>query len=562
MVTACRTLIIALLLAFGAFGAAPVRAQAGIVGTPVATCVSRVQPGDTVRGVLARPGRFDCTTRQTALGRGDYWVLSDRLPPSADPAAPIRVRQVSLWQGSLAVYAVAANGRITAWIDDNVGIGRHIQLGAIVEHRFVPDGAPIERVLWRVGDSVNMRGIVLGVRIASDAESQRSNMLLAALYAGFIGLCAGLLFYNFVLWRVLHHDFQIAYCGLLACLVIYALSSSGILAWMLPELGNSRRILTSYVVLSWGMASALAFCACFFERRILDGWPLRLLYMVIAIFGTLGLLLMAVGPVAIPMLDRSFSVTMFCAPLAVGLVVWHAWQRRSDYLWLFALSWAAPMVMLVVRSLYNLNLLPWSFWIDNSTLVAMSIETLMASIAIAYRIRVLSRERDEAVRQEAISRELADTDPLTGLLNRRAFLARAIAADGSRTLMLFDIDHFKQVNDTIGHDGGDEVLRQFARTLRLHAPPGVLVARMGGEEFALLGREGAMPDPDVLLANVRAQRLPYDLRVTSSIGICHGPLADENDWKRLYRLADKALFEAKAAGRDRAGRAPPLSLVA
>nr|WP_277925772.1 diguanylate cyclase [Sphingomonas sp. JXJ CY 53] len=467
-----------------------------------------------------------------------------------------------MWQDSLAVFAVAADGRIRGSIDDNVGIGHHVQLGAIVEHRFVPDGVPIDRVLWRVGGSANMRGIVVGARVTGDAESQRSNMLLAALYAGFIGLCAGLLFYNFALWRVLHHDFQLAYCGLLACLLVYALSSSGIMAWLLPELSNNRRILTSYVVLSWGMASALAFCACFFERRILDGWPLRLLHMVTAIFGMLGVLLIAVGPIAMPILDRIFSLTMFVAPGSVALVVWRTWRRRSDFLWLFALSWASPMVMLVVRSLYNLNLLDWSFWIDNSTLVAMSIETLMASIAIAYRIRVLSRERDEAVRQEAISRELADTDPLTGLLNRRAFLSRAIAAQGPRTLMLFDIDHFKQVNDTIGHDGGDEVLRQFARTLRFHAPPGVLVARMGGEEFALLGPEAAMPDPDVLLANVRAQRLPYDLRVTSSIGICHGPLADENDWKRLYRLADKTLFEAKAAGRDRAGRAAPLPLAA
>ncbi len=561
MVSTCRTLWIALLVAFGAFCTTPARAQAGIGGAPLTTCVSRVQSGDTVRGVLADTGRFDCSTRQIAFGRGDYWVLSGRLPAPADPAAAIRVRQVSLWYDTMAVYAIAADGRIAGWVDDNVGIGHHIQLGAILEHRFIPNGAPIERVLWRVGGSANLRGIVVGARVTDDVESQHSNMLLAAFYAGFIGLCAGLLFYNFALWRVLRHDFQIAYCGLLACLMIYALSSSGTLAWLLPDLANNRRILTSYVALSWGMAAALVFCACFFERRILDGWPLRLIQMVIAIFGLLGVLLMAIGPLAIIPLDRVFSLTMFVAPVAVGLVVWRAWRRRSNYLWLFALSWAAPMGMLVVRSLYNVNLLPWSFWIDNSTTVAMCVETLTASAAIAYRIRVLSHERDEAVRQEAISRELADTDPLTGLLNRRAFLSRAIAAPGPRTLMLFDIDHFKQVNDTIGHDGGDEVLRQFARTLRLHAPPGVLVARMGGEEFALLGEDSAMPDPDMLLANVRAQRLPFDLRVTSSVGICHGPLLDENDWKRLYRLADKALFQAKAAGRDRAGRAP-LSMAA
>jgi len=562
MVSACRTLWIALLLAIGVFGAGPARAQAGIIGTAVATCVSRVEPRDTVRSVLADPGRFDCTTLQTRFGRGDYWVVSDRLPAPADPHAAIRVRQSSQWQSTLSVYAIAADGRIMGSVSDTVGMSHHIRLGAIIEHRFVPHGAPIVRLLWRVDGSANMRGIVVGARITDDTSSVRSDMLLTALYAGFLGLCAGLLLYNLALWRVLHHDFQIAYCGLLACLMGYAVSSSGSLAWFLPDLANNVRILTSYVMLSWGMASALTFCACFFERRILDGWPLKLLYTAIAFFAVIGALLMAIGTVAIAVLDRVYSLAMFFAPLVVMMVVWRAWRRRSDYLWLFALSWAAPMLMLVVRSTYNLGLLPWNFWIDNSTLLAMSIETLMASIAIAYRIRELSRERDEAVRQEAISRELADTDPLTGLLNRRAFLARAIGSHGPRTLMLFDIDHFKQVNDTIGHDGGDEVLRLFARTLRLHAPPGVLVSRMGGEEFALLGEAAAMPDPDELLANVRAQRLPFDLRITSSIGICDGPLSDENDWKRLYRLADKALFQAKAAGRDRAGRAPALSIAA
>ena len=68
------------------------------------------------------------------------------------------------------------------------------------------------------------------------------------------------------------------------------------------------------------------------------------------------------------------------------------------------------------------------------------------------------------------ARLLADADPLTGLLNRRAFLEQAIGRPGAQTLHLIDIDHFKAVNDTLGHDGGDEVLRVFARTLRAAVP--------------------------------------------------------------------------------------------
>jgi len=553
-----RTLWIALLSAILFACAAPAHAQRGVmgnIGSPIGVCVSRVQPGDTPQAMFARPERFDCTARQLALGPGDFWLLSTPLPRPVDATAPIRVRQVSLWQRQMTLYAKAADGRIVGQFADEFAIGRHLRLGAVIEHRFVPNGAPFTRLLWRIDGTSNLRGIVLGPRLATNAQSIRSDTLLAALYSAFAGLALGLLVYNLALWRVLRHDFQLAYCGLLICLLLYAFSSSGAMAWLLPDMSNNRRILFSYITLCGGMATALTFCACFFEARVLDGLPLRGMRIAIVAFCGLAVVLMAVGPPFIGILDRVFSIMMLASPVVVLAAMVRAARRRSAFLSLFALSWVAPLIMLVVRALYNLGLLPWSFWVDNSTIVAMTAETLLASVAIAYRMRMLSHERDEAIRQEAISRELADTDPLTGLLNRRAFLARAVPSDGPRTLMLFDIDHFKQVNDTIGHDGGDEVLRLFARTLRYHAMPGVLVARMGGEEFALLGEESTLPEVDVILAGVRAVRLPFDLRITSSIGICHGPLTDENDWKRLYRLADKALFQAKAAGRDRAGRA-------
>lgn len=558
MFRSVRTLWIALLLAIGCLCAAPADAQSNAVGTignAIPVCVSRVQPGDTPQAMFARQRRFDCTTPQLALGPGDFWILSAPLSRPDEADAPIRVRQVSLWQRQMTLYAQSADGRIVGQFADEFGIGRRLRLGAVIEHRFVPTGAPFTRLLWRIDGASNLRGIVLGPRLATDAQSIRSDTLLAALYSAFAGLALGLLVYNLALWRVLRHDFQLAYCGLLACLLLYAFSSSGALAWLLPDMSNNRRILFSYVMLCGGMATALTFCACFFEARVLDGWPLRAMRIAIVAFCGLAVVLMAVGPPFIGVLDRVFSIMMLASPVVVLTAMVRAARRRSAYLSLFALSWVAPLIMLVVRALYNLGLLPWSFWVDNSTIVAMTAETLLASVAIAYRMRMLSHERDEAIRQEAISRELADTDPLTGLLNRRAFLARAVPSDGPRTLMLFDIDHFKQVNDTIGHDGGDEVLRLFARTLRYHAMPGVLVARMGGEEFALLGEEAMLPDADAILASVRAVRLPFDLRITSSIGICHGPLTDDNDWKRLYRMADKALFQAKAAGRDRAGRA-------
>ena len=129
-------------------------------------------------------------------------------------------------------------------------------------------------------------------------------------------------------------------------------------------------------------------------------------------------------------------------------------------------------------------------------------------------------------------------------------------------LLIADVDHFKRVNEMIGHDGGDEVLRVVARALRNAVPPDALVARIGGEEFAILLDATNAIAPDAVLDRLRNQRMPFDITVTASIGACTGPLLHESDWKLLYNCADRALFAAKAAGRDRAREEPAVCIAA
>jgi GGDEF domain-containing protein len=183
-------------------------------------------------------------------------------------------------------------------------------------------------------------------------------------------------------------------------------------------------------------------------------------------------------------LADALYVAMTLGGLAIVLpILWRAASLRSNYLGLFAAAWAAPILFAFARLLAALHALPNATWLDSSTVFSMALEALISSIAIAYRMRIISRERDTARESEVVARALADTDPLTGLLNRRSFLAHAVGGE-TRTLHVIDIDHFKQVNETIGHDGGDDVLCLVARTLREVAPAGALVARIGGEEFA------------------------------------------------------------------------------
>ena len=164
---------------------------------------------------------------------------------------------------------------------------------------------------------------------------------------------------------------------------------------------------------------------------------------------------------------------------------------------------------------------------------------------------------------------LATTDPLTGLANRRSFRDR-LEAECSRSarvgvplgLALVDLDHFKRVNDTYGHQAGDAVLVELARRLRGCARREDVVARVGGEEFAWL-----LPEADLGAAAEAAERLrrriaeaPFPVvgRVTGSIGVA----ALEAGPDELVRDADRALYRAKDGGRNRcvawrAGEAVP-----
>lgn len=502
----------------------------------------------TPAALLAGKARFDCSSRQTNLGPGDFWVRSGPVSRSG----PLRIRSMSVWQERVTLYAQYADGAVLAEAIDDHAASRHIVLGAILEQPLPERPAPLVRLLWHVEGSPNLRAIVREPRIATPAESERFNLAMSAVYAAFAGLCIALLCYNFAVWTALRHRFQLAYCAMVAGLLLYAFSTSGALAWAWPSIANTDRIRVNYLTLGLSSIAAFAFARAFFEPRVFAGRFGR-----IAVATSSTMLAATLAYVLFAQYDVHLFDTLYCWAFVgqiavIPPILWRAWKLRSNYLWLFAVAWAAPIGLASLRVANSINLIGSSFWLDNSTILSMSLEALLSSLAIAYRLRLLSAERDAAREGEIAARLLADTDPLTGLLNRRAFLQQAIGRAGEHTLMIADLDHFKRVNETIGHDGGDEVLRVFARTLRQSLPADALVARIGGEEFAIVTPSAFAVEPGEILARLRAGRMPYDVSVTASIGTCSGPLLRETDWKALYACADRALFEAKSAGRDRA----------
>ncbi|ATY33328.1 sensor domain-containing diguanylate cyclase [Sphingomonas psychrotolerans] len=547
--------IIKLLLAFVSCVAllcgVPACAQKGVAGEPLEVCILRDIGGMDPAALIHQPRRFDCDTEQYRFGPGDYWVISQEIDRPSHPHLPLNVRVASLWQQSLTLQILYADGSIDAQTTDARGITPLLQLGAIAEHPLPARQSKIVRLLWHVEGAANLRGILLGARLSTAAESAHANLTMAALYAGFAGLALALIIYNLALWGALRHRFQLYYCLMVALLLAYTFSTSGALAWAWPEIANNTRLRTNFLLLGATGTAALVFARSFFEERIFAGWLGRYATMVGFATSGVGLFYFLTAPFAIGLTDTAFTCSFIALSAAVFPLLWRAWRLRSNYLWLFAFAWGAPILTAALRALANLHLIRWGFWIDNSTILAMMIEAVVSSLAVAYRIKLLRSERDDAIEREVMMRRLADTDPLTGLLNRRAFLNQAIGRSGEQLLLIIDLDHFKRVNETLGHDGGDEVLRVFARMLRTSVPQGTLVARIGGEEFAILTPVDAPVEPEAVLARLRQMRMPFDIQVTASIGTCRGTLNSEIEWKALYRIADSALFDAKSAGRDR-----------
>jgi diguanylate cyclase (GGDEF)-like protein len=198
-----------------------------------------------------------------------------------------------------------------------------------------------------------------------------------------------------------------------------------------------------------------------------------------------------------------------------------------------------------------------------SWLTVFTLETMLYAVGTAFIMLLMVKDNDVDLYRNA-----ASTDHLTGLLNRRAFLETAsvlCARQAKRglpvTLLMFDLDHFKSINDRFGHAVGDEVLRVFAQAARSNMRANDIIGRLGGEEFAAIVPEGEDISARIaerVRAGFAAAGTAIEgntIRATVSIGAAssHEPVTDVDT---LLVRADTALYRAKRGGRNRMYAAP------
>lgn len=221
-----------------------------------------------------------------------------------------------------------------------------------------------------------------------------------------------------------------------------------------------------------------------------------------------------------------------------------------------------PIIMLTVKSEVNDKVAGLEAGADDYLPKPYNEIELNARIYACLRTKSLQDDlRQKNVQLEELLKKVAvfaSTDYLTGLYNRRQFeillkeYLRAARYKEPLTCFLLDIDHFKRVNDTFGHNAGDVVLKEISKTITASLREIDIIARWGGEEFIIAlpntDKEGALSPALRILKAVSEHRvslLPSEERITASIGIAAIPEPTITTYEQLIHMADEALYRAK-----------------
>lgn len=212
-------------------------------------------------------------------------------------------------------------------------------------------------------------------------------------------------------------------------------------------------------------------------------------------------------------------------------------------------------------SLNALGLLPYA--LVPAAVVGLVISTVVASVLTFSVVYVIGLAIHRLTISRAMFERLSRTDMLSGLLNRRAFVDEVSRAPQDASLVLFDIDRFKLINDNYGHDVGDRAIVMVSKQLAAALSEKHIVARIGGEEFAALIVELTPTERLALVERCRqmieASKVGDDvaqLRVTVSAGIAER--GSHDTFQSLFIASDRALYLAKSSGRNRVVHLDPI----
>ncbi len=396
--------------------------------------------------------------------------------------------------------------------------------------------------------------LVLPIQLFNRQQASGNERWLHYSYGFLYGFLLALIAYNGMLYAGLRERSYLYYSLYLSSLILLNMAYTGHgYAWLWstqPALQHYVGLVLMVLYSCFGLLFACRFLALAEHAprvlRFVQGCALlavSLLVICVSLGSQLGATLVAF----------SFMSLFTLGMVLLGILTVHQGRIAGRY---FLLAALCGMLGAATTTFTVWGWLPFNAWSYRALELGILFEATLLALALSYRLRQQQQAQRRAER-------LADLDPLTGLHNRRGFLARAnacwsIAERKQRplSLIMLDLDHFKQINDQHGHLAGDQALQATAQLLTQACRAGDILARWGGEEFLLL-----LPESNLEQARVFAERLRQNIaalqlslgsapiHLTASFGV-----AERNRHLYLEELIDEVdvqLYAAKQNGRNR-----------
>lgn len=423
----------------------------------------------------------------------------------------------------------------------------------------LPEVTPATRLVMARIEAPHSVPLLTEARITHDpgrAEWSQIDMMLLAFVVGMLVLP---LLFDISFFVVLRERFVVLHAAMVGAMMIYVLTAGGLASAFvtlpLPVMAVVAPL--SYAI---GAGISALFLTAFLERgaqsRLMRRITVATGWFTMIVPGFCALQLDATQPLD----DVGYFLAFLPFIFVISAAVLEAVMRGSRSARFIAVAWLPIITASVERLLRGLGWHVGPSSLDQMLYVAVGIEVVVISLAIADRFLALRRERDAALTEARMLEQLSTRDSLTGLMNRRAIEARfdELLAQGFDTFALVDLDRFKAINDLHGHQVGDAALVACAGAIRATGDRDAIAVRLGGEEFVVLLR-GPRP---LERAEALRQAIPIriakevpglDLPVTASMGVV--VMGDAGRHKmafaEFYARADALMYEAKASGRNR-----------
>ncbi len=492
----------------------------------------------------------------------DYWLKLIPHEPAGIEGTPVLIMNAT--RGLQAELMAYRDGKVVALI-------RAGDLPAFLGARdmvfILPEGVPPTQPLYAHLASSSSEPQYLSV---SQGELQ-STLALGAERARMIALTFGALLAvslaALLIWFVLKDPLFILYATMFSLQALYVayLSGQGF-SW--PWLSFAVPLDSFAWNVPVGLSGAVA---CLFTREIAD--LKHFSPRVYAIFGwfAVAFVIITAANVAkfiglLPLVNIVGNIMFVIAAVFTVVVCLLAWRRGNRAAGWFLIAWALLEGFTIAAALRFL--MTSSVNSDSLDYYGLPLSMVAASILVA--LGVADRLRAQRVALSEAERR-AQTDPLTGVLNRRSLIerldaacARAKARGLPIALLFIDLDHFKQINDTFGHPAGDACLRAIIEPIHAELRQSDVIGRYGGEEFVVIlssaDAAAATPIAQRIVERVADVRVPgfgNPISVTCSIGIAASDTL--GIWgEPLLAQADAAVYVAKRSGRNQIHLAPPV----